>query len=46
LDTDKESALGYALLSLISWSVSENIDPESALRKAALKYRDSLKESR
>ncbi|MFZ8872258.1 MAG: MazG family protein [Candidatus Nanopelagicaceae bacterium] len=46
LDSDKESALGYALLSLISWSVSENIDPESALRKAALKYRDSLKESR
>ncbi len=46
LDTDKESALGDALLSLISWSVSENIDPESALRKAALKYRDSLKESR
>lgn len=45
-DSDKESALGSALLSLISWAVSENVDPERALRKAALKYRDSIKEAR
>lgn len=45
-DADKESALGSALLSLISWAISEDIDPESALRKAALKYRDSIKEAR
>jgi XTP/dITP diphosphohydrolase len=44
--TDKESALGDALLSIISWAVSEDIDPEAALRKAALKYRDSIKEAR
>ncbi|MEY3347939.1 MAG: hypothetical protein RL159_625, partial [Actinomycetota bacterium] len=43
---DKESALGDALLSIISWAVSEDIDPEAALRKAALKYRDSIKEAR
>ena len=45
-DADKESALGSALLSLISWAISEDVDPESALRKAALKYRDSIKEAR
>lgn len=44
--TDKESALGDALLALISWAVSEEIDPEAALRKAALKYRDSIKKAR
>lgn len=45
-DLDKESALGAALLSLVSWAVSENVDPEAALRKAALGYRDSIKEAR
>jgi XTP/dITP diphosphohydrolase len=45
-DINRESALGDALLSLISWAVSEDIDPEAALRKAALKYRDSVKEAR
>jgi XTP/dITP diphosphohydrolase len=44
--SEKESALGEALLSIISWAVSEDIDPEAALRKAALKYRDSVKEAR
>ncbi len=43
---DKESALGDALLSLISWAVEEDLDPESALRKAALRYRDSIREAR
>ena len=43
---DKESALGVALMSLISWAVSEDIDPEAALRRAALKYRASIKEAR
>jgi len=41
-----ENALGDALLSLISWAVERDIDPEAALRKAALRYRDSLKESK
>ena len=45
-DLDQESALGAALLSLVSWAVSENVDPEAALRKAALGYRDSIKEAR
>jgi XTP/dITP diphosphohydrolase len=40
---DEESALGGALLALISWAVKEDIDPEAALRKAALRYRDSIK---
>lgn len=44
--SDRESELGETLLSLISWAVAEKIDPESALRKAALKYRDSIKEAR
>jgi XTP/dITP diphosphohydrolase len=44
--SEKERALGEALLSIISWAVSEDIDPEAALRKAALKYRDSIKEAR
>lgn len=39
-----ENALGDAFLSLISWAVERDIDPEAALRKAALRYRDSLKE--
>lgn len=44
--SEKERALGEALLSIISWAVSEDIDPEAALRKAALNYRDSIKEAR
>jgi len=40
-----ENALGDEILSLISWAVASDIDPEAALRKAALRYRDSLKES-
>lgn len=34
--------IGAALLSLISWAVEHDIDPEAALRKAALEYRESL----
>lgn len=42
-----ESIVGAEMLSLVSWAVSHNIDPEVALRKAALKYRAemSLEES-
>ena len=40
-----EKALGDEFLSLISWAVASDIDPEAALRKAALRYRDSLRES-
>jgi len=43
---DKEVALGDALLALISWAIEAELDPESALRKAALRYRDSIKEAR
>lgn len=43
---DKEVALGDALLTLISWAIEAELDPESALRKAALRYRDSIKEAR
>jgi XTP/dITP diphosphohydrolase len=43
---DKEVALGEALLALISWAIEAELDPESALRKAALRYRDSIKEAR
>lgn len=43
---DEESALGDALLALISWAVKEDLDPEAALRKAALRYRNSIKEAR
>ena len=45
-NSDKESVLGDALMSLISWAIAEDIDPEAALRRAALKYRDSIKEAR
>jgi len=38
--------LGDALLALISWAVKEDLDPEAALRKAALRYRNSIKEAR
>jgi len=37
-----ENALGDQLLSLISWAMANNLDPEAALRKAALKYRDAM----
>jgi XTP/dITP diphosphohydrolase len=37
-----EAAIGEALLQLISGAVKANIDPELALRKAALRYRDSV----
>lgn len=46
ISLDKEIALGDALLALISWAVEVDLDPESALRKAALRYRDSIKEAR
>ena len=37
-----EKALGDELLSLVSWAVNNDLDPEVALRKAALKYREEL----
>lgn len=37
-----EAALGKELLSLISWAVREGLDPEVALRKAALEFRDDM----
>jgi XTP/dITP diphosphohydrolase len=37
-----EAAIGESLLQLISGAVKANIDPELALRKAALRYRDSV----
>lgn len=40
-----EEALGVELLSLVSWAVENEIDPEVALRKAALKYREELSAS-
>ena len=43
---EDESSLGDALLALISWAVKADLDPEAALRKAALRYRDSIKEAR
>jgi XTP/dITP diphosphohydrolase len=39
---EDSNALGRELLSLVSWAVEHNIDPEAALRKAALEYRESL----
>ena len=39
-----EDALGAELLSLISWAVENGLDPEVALRKAALEYRSRLSE--
>ena len=39
-----EAELGEQLLSLISWAIANNLDPEVALRKAALKYRDAMSE--
>jgi XTP/dITP diphosphohydrolase len=37
-----EEALGRELLSLISWAVENQLDPEVALRKAALEFRDDI----
>ena len=37
-----EEALGADLLALISWAVEHGIDPEVALRKAALEFRDDM----
>ena len=37
-----EEALGRELLSLISWAVEHGLDPEVALRKAALEFRDDI----
>ena len=37
-----EKALGKELLSLISWAVEQGLDPEVALRKAALEFRDGM----
>ena len=37
-----EESFGQELLSLISWAVAHEIDPELALRKAALKYRSDM----
>ncbi|MFM7542635.1 MAG: MazG family protein [Actinomycetales bacterium] len=39
---EDETALGEALLHLISGAVRAGIDPEAALRKASLRYRDEL----
>lgn len=36
------AALGETFLALISWAVANQIDPEDALRKAALEYREQL----
>ena len=46
ISLEDESSLGDALLALISWAVKADLDPEAALRKAALRYRDSIKEAR
>lgn len=40
--TPNEESVGSALLALVSWAVEHGIDPEAALRKAALEYRHSL----
>lgn len=37
-----ESEIGEHLLSLVSWAVEHQIDPEKALRKAALEYRAQM----
>jgi XTP/dITP diphosphohydrolase len=39
-----EEDLGKTLLALISWAVTNQIDPEAALRKAALQYRSDIQE--
>lgn len=37
-----ERELGRAFLSLISWAVANKLDPEAALRKAALEFRNEI----
>lgn len=37
-----EEKVGAELLALVSWAVENQIDPEVALRKAALKFRDEM----
>ena len=37
-----EASLGRELLSLVSWAVEHGLDPEIALRKAALEFRDAM----
>jgi XTP/dITP diphosphohydrolase len=39
-----EQMLGAQLLSLISWAVTHDVDPEVALRKAAMQYRAQMSE--
>jgi XTP/dITP diphosphohydrolase len=39
-----ETKFGDELMSLITWAVQHEIDPEIALRKAALKYRAAISE--
>jgi XTP/dITP diphosphohydrolase len=39
-----EQMLGDQLLSLVSWAVTHDVDPEVALRKAALQYRAQMSE--
>jgi hypothetical protein len=39
-----EQMLGEQLLSLVSWAITHNVDPEVALRKAALQYRAQMSE--
>jgi XTP/dITP diphosphohydrolase len=39
-----EQMLGEQLLSLVSWAVTHDLDPEVALRKAALQYRAQMSE--
>jgi XTP/dITP diphosphohydrolase len=39
-----EADLGQLLLSLVSWAVVNKIDPEAALRRAALDYRAAIQE--
>jgi len=39
-----EESLGRELLSLISWAVEHGLDPEVALRKAALEFRKAMTE--
>jgi XTP/dITP diphosphohydrolase len=39
-----EESLGQELLSLIAWAVEHGLDPEVALRKAALEFREAMTE--
>jgi len=39
-----EQMLGEQLLSLVSWAVTHDVDPEVALRKAVLQYRAQMSE--